>query len=88
VRRKIAAALVVVAVAVGVWVGFWEAHFWVVSTGGALDIPGVVRPPSRLPIAQPQFARWLCALLGAGAAALIALVALAVDRWPKPSYSN
>jgi hypothetical protein len=72
VRRKIAVALVVVAVTVGVWLGLWEAHFWVVSTGGALDIQGVVRPPSRLPIAEPQFARWLCALLGAGAAALIA----------------
>jgi hypothetical protein len=86
--RKIAVALIAVAVGVGVWVGFWEAHFWVTSTSGALEIPGVVRPPSRLPITQPQFARWLCALLGAGAAALVALIALAVDRWPRPTYSN
>ena len=87
-RRKIAVATVVVAVVVGVWVGFWEAHFWVTNAGGALETPGVVRLPSRLPITEPQFARWLCALLGAGAAALITLVAVAVDRWPKPTYSN
>lgn len=87
-RRKIAAGLVVVAVAVGVWVGLWEAHFWVVSVGCPLPVAGVPNPPCAPPIPQPQFARWLCALLGAGAAAIIALMALAIDRWPKPTYSN
>jgi hypothetical protein len=86
-RRKIAIALVLVAIAVGVWVGLWEAHFWVVNTGGALPLGGVVTtgPP---PVPQPQFTRWLCALLGALAAAMVALIALAIDRWPEPTYSN
>ena len=34
---------------------------------------------------QPQFGRWLCALLGARAAAM---AALAVDRWPEATYPN
>jgi hypothetical protein len=90
VRRRIAIALVVVAVGVGIWVGFWEAHFWVVFVGGSLPIPGLVRPPipPSMWIPQPEFARWLCALLGGATTALIALVALAIDRWPEATYSN
>jgi hypothetical protein len=91
VRRKVAITLVGVAVAVGVWVGLWEAHFSIV---GVVPLPmpslrAFDRPPNPLlPIPQPQFATWLCAVLGAGAAAVIALIALAVDRWPKATYSN
>jgi hypothetical protein len=92
VRRKVAIALVGVAVAVGVWLGLWEAHFSIASVAVPLPMPSLRafdRPPNPLlPIPQPQFARWLCALLGAGAAAVVALIALAVDRWPKPTYSN
>lgn len=78
-----------VAIAVGIKVGLWEAHFWVEGGGcNALPVAGIPRPPCPPPIARPQFARWLCALLGAGAAAVIALIALAIDRWPKPSFSN
>jgi hypothetical protein len=92
VRRKIAIVLAAVAVAVGVRVGLWEAQFWVPSVGDC-PLPVNARAAALCmslpaPVAQPQFAWWLCALLGAGAAALIALVALAIDRWPKPAYSN
>ncbi len=78
--------LVAVAVGVGIWVGTWEAHFWVVS-GGECP-PGGIPTYCAPPIREPQFAWWLCALLGAGAAALIALIALAVDRWPSAPDSN
>jgi hypothetical protein len=88
VRRKIAITLMVIAVAVGVWVGLWEAHFWVASTGGPLPLPGVVLPPLPPPVPQPQFARWLCVLLGAGAATVVGVIALAIDRGPEPTYSN
>jgi hypothetical protein len=90
VRRRIAIALGVAAIAVGVKVGLWEAHFSVVFAGGSLPIPGVVRPPipPSMWIPQPQFARWLCALLGAGAGAVVGLIALAVDRWPEATYAN
>jgi hypothetical protein len=91
-RRWVAIALVVVAVAVGVRVGLWEAQFWVPSVGNCpLMINASVANlcmSMPAPAEQPQFARWLCALLGAGAAALIALVALAIDRWPEATYSN
>jgi hypothetical protein len=90
VTRKVAIALVGVAVAVGVCVGLWGAHLSIASVAVPLRIPSPVfdRPPNPvLPIPQPEFARWLCALLGAGAAAAFALIALAVDRLPKPTYS-
>lgn len=86
-RRKVAIALAAAAVIVGVWVGLWESHFWVTSVGCPLQTPfDAVRCAP--PVAETQFARWLCALCGAGAAALIALIALAVDRWPEAAYSN
>ena len=85
-KRWVAMALGAVAVVVGVRVGLWEAHLWVESTGGPLPLDGAVRvlPPS----IHPQFALWVCALLGACAAAVVALMALAVDRWPEATYSN
>ncbi|MGB7025528.1 MAG: hypothetical protein WBD73_17195 [Candidatus Acidiferrales bacterium] len=41
-----------------------------------------------VPPPQPEFAWWLCALLGAGAAGLIAAIALVIDRWPAETYSH
>jgi hypothetical protein len=90
VRRYVAIALVLVAVAVAIWVGFSESHFWVESAGCPIPIRVVggqwvgCVPPIR----QPQFAVWRCALLGAGAAVVIVMIALAVVRWPKAIYSN
>ena len=91
-RRKVAIGLVAMGVAVGVRIGLWEAQFWVPSGG---DCPLMINARSAnlcmampAPAARPQFAWWLCALLGAGAATLIALVALAIDRWPEATYSN
>jgi hypothetical protein len=92
VRRKIAIALVTVAAVAGVWVGFWEAQFWVPSVGECpLPVNATVANlcmSMPAPAAQPEFAWWLCALLGGGAAALVALIALAVDRWPEATYSS
>ena len=89
-RRSVTIALAAVAVVVGVGVGLWEAQLWVQSSGCPIPIHVVggqwveCVPPTR----QPEFAWWLCALLGAGAAALIAFAALAVDRWPAAASSN
>lgn len=80
------------AIAVGVRVGLWEAQFWLPS-GGSCPLPvnaSVANLCMSMPVPppQPEFAWWLCALLGAGAAGLIAAIALAVDRWPAATYSN
>jgi hypothetical protein len=68
-------------IVLGIWVGLWEAHFWVEGAGCPLAVYGV---GARCipPVPQPQFAAWVCALCGAGAMAMVALIALAVDRWP------
>jgi len=92
VRRKIAICLVVVAIAVGIRVGLSEAQFWVPYVGSC-PLPvnaSVANLCASMPVPppQPEFAWWLCALLGAGAAALIALIAMAIDRWPEATYSN
>jgi len=92
VRRKIAIALVGLAIAVGVRVGLWEAQFWVPSVGDCpLPINASVANlcmSMPAPAPQPEFAWSLCALFGAGAAALVGLIALAIDRWPEATYSN
>jgi hypothetical protein len=91
VRRKIAIALVAVGVVAGVWIGFQETHFWVPYVGSCpLPVNASVANLCMSmpePAPQPEFAWWLCALLGAGAATLVALLALAVDRWPEATYS-
>ena len=84
-RRRIAVALAVAAVVAGVWVGLWEAH-WVESPCPSLPIGSPGQCDALGP--EPQFAWWVCALAGAGVAAVIALIALAVDRWPPAEYST
>jgi hypothetical protein len=92
VSRKIAIALVAVAAVSGVWVGFREAQLWAHSVGNCpLPVNASVASLCMSmpePGPQPEFAWWLCALLGAGAAALIAVIALAIDRWPEATFSN
>src|SRR5580700_8369848 len=77
VRRKIALVLRVASAPVGVAVGLWTAQLTTFQSqctpsGLCLD---------RLSL-SPAFAMWQCALFGAGAAAVLLLLSLAVARLP------
>lgn len=74
--RILPAILKVVAVPVGVAIGLWTAALKTPSftCGG-----GPLRNSAYCGL-EPYFAFWLCALLGAAAAALMVLISVAVER--------
>ena len=78
-KRKIALVLRVASVPVGVGVGLWTAQLTAVS-------PSLCSPAgvclTILHFAKPTFATWQCILFGAGAAAVLLLLSLAVARLP------
>lgn len=85
-RRAAAMILRLVSVPVGVGIGVWTALLMsvpsCVCTGGAsICFCGPLT-------VEPTFARWLCALFGAGAALALVLLAVTVERLPSRSRVN
>jgi hypothetical protein len=76
-RRLLALILRVASVPLGVGVGLWTAKL--TSVQNECTPAGICL--ARLSIG-PTFATWQCILFGAGAAAFLLLLSLAVDRLP------
>ena len=80
-RRTVALVLRVASVPVGVGVGFWTAHL---TPSEYQCPPNALCVPIKLYL-PPTFATWQCILLGAGAAAVLLLVSVAVAHPPSAS---
>jgi len=78
--RNVVSALRVASVPSGVGVGLWTAQLMIFPSCPR-STPSVLYACSW----QPTFATWLCALLGAAAAAVVFLASEAVARLPSPS---
>jgi hypothetical protein len=77
-RRILTNVLRVASVPVGVGVGLWTAQLQSLQ-----PCPPEMRCPNpSVLLLQPTFTAWQCALFGAGAAAVLLLISLAVARLP------
>ena len=76
-KRKIALVVRVASVPVGIAVGLWTAQL--TTFPSQCSAVGICL--ARL-VAQPTFATWQCILFGAGAAAVLLLLSVAVARLP------
>jgi hypothetical protein len=72
-------ALRVLSVPVGVGIGLWTAQLTSIPTQCPFGAKSCIPPFLTL---EPSFATWQCILFGAGAAAVLLLLSLAVARLP------